>query len=266
VSRPLVAVVGFGELGEALVRTVAAGQDGVPVAPGRDAPADVAWRERVATAGGRPAGWREAIGGADLVLVCVPGTACVEVAERAAPLLRQGTVWADLSTAAPEAKEAAARAVAPARYADVAVLGTAVASGGQVPLLASGEGANELAGAATALGLVVEAFSGPPGAAARVKLLRSVYMKGRDALVAEMMAAARAHGLDGVVAGSIRGPGEEVAFPELSARILSSLERHAARRADELAAAADLLRATGVEPVATEGAERRLRRAADGQR
>ena len=43
-----------------------------------------------------------------------------------------------------------------------------------------------LRGRAPVLGLSVSTTDGPPGTAARVKLLRSVYLKGRDALIAEM--------------------------------------------------------------------------------
>jgi len=245
------AVIGFGELGEALARA---------------APGCAVWSrareglaDRVAAAGGRlAADAAEAARGAQLVLVCVPGTAVPEVAAAAAGALGGEAVWADLASAAPEAKAAAAAALGPA-YVDAAVLGAVAAAGPRLPVLAAGPRAESLARLGAPLGLDVTVLEGPPGAAARVKLLRSVYLKGRDALVAEMLAAARAHGVAEAVAASIAGPGEEVPFRQLAARIEGSLARHAARRADELAAAAEVVRSAAVEPAATEGAVRRLR-------
>jgi len=267
-DSPAVAVLGFGELGQALVRTVRASGDVVPRVWARPQPAPEAdaWQQEVRDVGGVPVpALDEALAGAALVLCCVPATGSMSTARQVAGHLAPGAVYADLGTAAPEIKQHCARVVEAtgAWYADVAVLGAAVSLGGAMPMLASGDGAPAFAATGPTLGLAVTAMDGPPGAAARVKLLRSVYLKGRDALVAEMAQGARHYGLEDVVVASIRGPGEEVAFPQLAGRILTSLDRHAARRADELAASAQLLRAGGVEPAATEGAERRLRLVAD---
>ena len=84
-------------------------------------------------------------------------------------------------------------------------------------------------------------LDGPPGRASLVKLLRSVYMKGRDALILEMLVAARRHGVEDAVLQSIGGPGEQVPFPDLASRVVRSLALYADRRSAELAAAAELL-------------------------
>lgn len=263
-------MLGSGELGLGLVRHV--GQHGLVLrvwSRPRGTPHDIeAWECAVRGAGGAPQpDLAQALAGAGLVLSCVPAHAAVEIARAARPQLRPGVIYAELSSSSPEVKLECAAIVASAgaRYADGAVLGAVVASGGAVPILASGSGASAFAATAAAMGLDITVLDGPPGAAARVKLLRSVYMKGRDALVAEMMEAAERHGLAQQVARTIIGPGEEVPFPQLAERVLASVSRHAARRADELGAAAELLRASGVEPAATEGAQRRLRLVAEAQ-
>jgi 3-hydroxyisobutyrate dehydrogenase-like beta-hydroxyacid dehydrogenase len=132
-----------------------------------------------------------------------------------------------------------------------------------VPILAAGSGAPEFAAVVEPFGMRVTAVDAPAGAATTVKLLRSVYMKGRDALVAEMMLAARRRGVDRLVAESIKGPGEEVPFPDLADRILASLAIHAGRRADELEASGELVEAADVDPAATSGAVCRLRALAE---
>ena len=261
-DRPArVTVLGAGELGQALLRTLQEVGCPAPRVAGRQSAGDT-WRDRVVAAGGQPcATLAEAVDGAELVLVCVPVRASSSVAASAASSLAPGVVWADLASSSPECKQACAQLVAApgGRYVDGAVLGAVAVAGGRVPVLACGDGADLLAAWAPRLGLTVSTLDGPAGTAARVKLLRSVYLKGRDALIAEMTAAAEVFGLERVVAESISGPGEEVAFPALSARVLTSLAKHAERRADELSASTSLLRSAGVAPLAAEGAERRLR-------
>ena len=223
-------------------------------------------RERIESAGASQAGSLEdAVRGAACVLSVVPAGASAEVAERCLPLLDRGACFADLTAAAPEAKERAALAAAEAgvRYVDGAVLGTVAMSGHEVPIAAAGPGAAGFRDLVAPAGLRVEVVGDEPGQAARLKLIRSVYMKGRDALVLETMVAARRYGLEHAVAESIAGPGERVPFTDLAERVLKALAIHAGRRADELAASGELLREAGVDPVMAEAGAERLRRLAE---
>jgi 3-hydroxyisobutyrate dehydrogenase-like beta-hydroxyacid dehydrogenase len=206
----------------------------------------------------------EALEGADVVIAAVPASSAADVVTTCALHLAAGQIYADPSSALPSAKRAAAVIVegAGAQYVDVAVLGTVVMSGAHVPMLAAGGGAAEWQRQAAAVGLNVTGIAGRAGDAALVKLLRSVYMKGRDALVFEMVLAARRHGVQDAVLSSIGGAGEQVPFPSLAERVVCSLAVYAGRRADELADAASLVREVGVEPLMARAGEDRLRRLA----
>ena len=63
------------------------------------------------------------------------------------------------------------------------MLGTVATSGFEVPILVSGPGAHGWRTLVDPEGLVVEAIDAPAGHATLLKLLRSVYMKGREALI-----------------------------------------------------------------------------------
>jgi 3-hydroxyisobutyrate dehydrogenase-like beta-hydroxyacid dehydrogenase len=200
--------------------------------------------------------------GAAVVIAGVPASAAVAVAERCATHLTSGTLYVDPSAGTPEAKQAAAEWVEPtgALYADVAVLGTVSLSGLSVPLIASGPGAAAFVDAGRELGMDVRLIGPTSGDAARIKLIRSVYMKGRDALLVEMLMAASRCGLEDQVIDSIAAaPGEQVSFRELVDRVLPALTRHAGRRADELASAAAELNRLGVKSTVADAAEQRLR-------
>lgn len=263
-----VAFLGFGELGSALAGRLARGGHSVrgwSRAP-RDAARVEALRARMSAAGVRPvASVREALPGAAAVFVAVPAGASEEVVAEAGPYLDGDALYADLSAAPPLTKRAGAARLAErgVRYIDVAVLGTVAVSGWATPMLASGEGAVAFGDLAVAWGLDVRAIDSPAGDAALVKLLRSVYMKGRDALVAEMLLGARRHGLEDLVVESIGGPGEQVPFRSLVDRVMTGLAVHAARRAEELASSGEALREAGVEPIVTEAGAARLRRLAE---
>jgi 3-hydroxyisobutyrate dehydrogenase-like beta-hydroxyacid dehydrogenase len=189
---------------------------------------------------------RTAVDGADLVLSVNAAGAALDAAAEALPGLAAGTVYADLNTAAPALKRELATLVerGGARFADVALLGPVPTRGLGTPALASGSGARAFADAVDALGMPVTVVSDRAGDAAAMKLVRSVFMKGLAASAVESMRAAEA-------AGCADWLGDEIAAVigrPLLDRLLTGSEQHAARRVEEMEAAAELLRELGVEP------------------
>jgi 3-hydroxyisobutyrate dehydrogenase-like beta-hydroxyacid dehydrogenase len=261
----VLAFIGFGELGTSLAEGL--GRSGSNVlrayTPERSQPAAAAALEaRLLRSGAqRSSSLKEALTDATAVLSVVPAGASRDVAERSAPLLARGAYYVDLTAARVADKEAAAEVIEQVGglYVDAAVLGTVATSGFAVPIVASGPGAHGWRALVDRHGLVVEALDAPAGHATLVKLLRSVYMKGRDALILEMMTAARRYGLEELVARSIQGPGETVPFPALAERVLCALAVHADRRANELLASSEVVRAAGVDPVITRAGSQVLR-------
>jgi 3-hydroxyisobutyrate dehydrogenase-like beta-hydroxyacid dehydrogenase len=274
------AFIGFGELGSSLAEGLTrSGANLVRAyAPERShvtAAAALEGRLRRARAQRSPS-LQEAVAGATAVLSVVPAGASRGVAERCAPLLARSVYYVDLSAAPVGDKEAAASLVAEvgALYVDAAVLGTVATSGFKVPILASGPGAHGWQTLVEPEGLVVEVIDAPAGHATLLKLLRSVYMKGRDALIVEMMLAARRYGLEERVVETIQGPGETVSFAALTERVLCALAIHADRRADELRASSEVVRAAAIDPVMSRAgsevlrglAQLNLRETFDGER
>ena len=234
---PTVAVLGLGEAGSRLAADLV--EAGAEVRGYDPAGADV---DGVARASETEA----AVVGADVVLSLTSAAAALGAAAAALPALAQGSIYADLNTAAPEVKREIAALVegAGARFADVALTGVVPATGLRTRALASGAGARAFADAFGPLGMQVEVVSEAPGDAATLKLLRSVFMKGVAAAAIETLEAAEAAGqrerLEEQLADVLGEP--------LLLRLLDGSRRHAARRADEMEAARDLLLALGIEP------------------
>jgi len=248
---PTIAVIGLGEAGGALacgLRDAGAAVRGFdPAAPAPDG------IERAASEA-------DAARGADAVLSVNAAAVAERVAEAAAGALDGDAVFADLNTAAPGVKRAVAAIVARhgAAFADVALMAPVAGRGLRTPALASGPGAERLAALLGGLGMPVTAIGPEPGAAAARKLVRSVFMKGLAAAIGEALAAAeRIGGRDDVYADIERTLVE--ADAALLRRLVDGSPRHAARRADEMAAAAAMLEELGVEPRVAAAAEAWLR-------
>ena len=261
--------IGFGALAQAFAAGLRqAGIEGVAAfTRPRDDPAAAAALAARLRAAGVHRCWslQELVHDADVIIGAVPAGAAVEIVERSVPHLIPGRLYVDPTPLAPSHKRALADriGVAGAEYADVAVLGTVAIESYAVPMIAAGPGALRWAATATPLGFKVSVLEGAAGQASLVKLLRSVYMKGRDALILEMLLAARRHGVEDAVLTSIGGPAEQVPFPDLVERVLRSLAIYAERRSAELEAAAELVDDVGLEPLVTLAGAARLRWLAD---
>lgn len=246
-----VAVLGLGEAGWAIASDLAAQQ------------LEVAAHDAAAVAG--PPGvsvvgsLAEAVAGAGVVLVLVPGAASMEVAASVRPHLDAGALYGDCATAAPDIKRAAAEALGGrARFADIALMGAVPGRGINVPALASGPGATELAARLHRWGMPIHAISEQTGDASTRKLLRSVVLKGLAAALDEALAAARSAGSEAWLIDEI-GAELEGADAALVERLITGTRRHAGRRVDEMEAAAALLTEHDVDPVVTGATVHRLR-------
>ncbi len=138
---------------------------------------------------------------------------------------------------APETKRAAAAAIeaAGARYLDVAVLSPVRPLLHRAPLLVSGPAAEAGAAALRAIGFAsVEVATGPVGAASAIKMIRSVMIKGIEALSAECMLAAHAAGVADAVIASLDASWPGADWRRRADYNLDRMLVHGLRRAAEM--------------------------------
>jgi 3-hydroxyisobutyrate dehydrogenase-like beta-hydroxyacid dehydrogenase len=243
------AVLGLGEAGGRLAADLVA------------AGAHVRGWDPVARPGGVPLATDgpAAVSGADVVLSVNAAAVALDVADGVADALDDGALYADLNTSSPGLKRDLADAV-PCLFADVALVGTVPATGLRTPALASGAGAERFATLLAPLGMPVDVVGPEPGAAAGLKLLRSVFMKGIAAAAGESLAAAEAAGAEERVRADIAA----VLGEPLLERLLTGSKTHAGRRVDEMTAAAAYLEELGVEPRVASAAAGWLAQLRDG--
>jgi 3-hydroxyisobutyrate dehydrogenase-like beta-hydroxyacid dehydrogenase len=254
-----VALVGFGEAGSTFARAGAWGKAarGYDIDPARE----LAMVEHGVKAEASAA---DALTDAELVLSLVTADAALDVARDYAPLLPEGALWCDMNSVAPGTKREAAAAIEAAggRYVDVAVMAP-VDKGMAVPLLVSGPHALAAQPLLEALGFTnVRVVGDEIGRASAIKMIRSVMVKGLEALTWECAAAARAAGVFDEVMASLDASEKAIGWAERMAYNRERMETHGLRRAAEMEESAKTLQGLGVEPVMTRGTVALQRQAA----
>lgn len=250
-------LIGFGEAGATFAQVAGweSAARAFDIAPARRAVMEAAGVVACASAS-------EALDRARIVLSLVTADAALDAARADASLLTPGALWCDMNSVAPQTKRAAAEAVEAAggRYADVAVLAPVSPAHMKVPLLVSGPHAGEAADALLAVGFVnVRVVGAEVGRASAIKMIRSVMVKGIEALTAEMMLAAEAAGVTDEVLASLDASEKITGWQTRAAYNLERMATHGLRRAAEMEESASTLAALGVEPVMTAGTVRRQR-------
>ncbi|MCC4909556.1 DUF1932 domain-containing protein [Microbacterium sp. cx-59] len=241
-----IAVIGLGEAGRRYatgLRAAGAVVRGYDTSP-----------SRVTEGIDRAADLAGALRDADLAISLVGAHAAMSVAAAALPLLGPGVVFADFNTASPETKAAVAAVGVDVgvAVADVAVLAPVTRAGSRTPLLASGPGAAEVGRLLRPFGVPVDTVAGPAGTAARLKLVRSVFMKGLATLLIETLTTADAAGAEPWMRDQLTaelGPDA----PALVERLLTGTYAHTARREQEVRDALDLLDSLGTPADMTRG-------------
>lgn len=252
-QRPTIALLGYGEAGSSFgADLVKAGVDVRVYDPAVTPPGEVF----------AAADEAEASRGADLVLSVNSASVAVEAMRAGLPGLGPKAVWADMNTGSPGLKRelAALADEHGARFADVAIMAPVPGKGLRVPMLVSGEAAGPVAELLAPFGTPIEVQPGGAGAAAARKLLRSVFFKGLAAAVVEALEAARAAGCEEWLRENIAAELTEADASTVE-RLVAGSHQHAKRRAEEMEAAAKMLKELGVEPsiaVATRDLLRRL--------
>lgn len=164
------------------------------------------------------------------------------------PHLRQGQVLIDINSVSPGRKRETAAAVeaAGARYLDMAVMAPVHPKKHATPVLLAGECATEMLPELLALGFSARVIGSEPGAATAIKMVRSLFVKGLEAITVETLLAAEASGCLEEIQASL-----STSFPGLDWSRFADYQferttRHGKRRAAEMEESAATLDALGL--------------------
>jgi 3-hydroxyisobutyrate dehydrogenase-like beta-hydroxyacid dehydrogenase len=263
-NKPRLCFIGFGEAGQAVASGLR--QAGVDQIAAWDIlfPKDegAALRQAGAKIGARLAtSAADAVVNADIIISAVTAGSSLDAATSVAPHISGNPYFLDVNSVSPGRKNEAARILGgAARYVDVAILAPIYPKKHQTPLLLAGPHAQ------AALPLLIDELdmrgaiaSDEIGAAAALKMIRGVMIKGIEALTAECFLAAHRAGIAPEVAVSLKNNYPTIDWDKVIAYNLERMASHGIRRAEEMEQVAATLRELGVAPLMTEAIVRRQR-------
>lgn len=204
----------------------------------------------------------EAIGRASAILSLVTADQALAAARSGASSIAAGAFWFDMNSVAPDTKRDAATLTEASggRYVDVAVMAPVHPARRAVPLLLSGPHAGVGAKMLTTFGFTnVTVLAGPVGAASSIKMIRSVMVKGFEALTAECFLAAEKAGVAGEVVASLNASWPGVDWADKADYNLDRMMVHGLRRAAEMEEVVKTLDALGTGSAMTRGTVERQR-------
>lgn len=196
---------------------------------------------------------------ADLILGVTPGSASLDSAASLAGVLTPAHWFVDVASATPGIKRGVAARVQPTGVivGDASIVGTP-ADGHGLPILASGPAAERMRDALVPWGMRIEVVGPDIGTASGIKILRSVVMKGIEALLVECLLASRQLGIEQPILRSLDRTFAKP-FSELANGLLTTGAIHAERRSEEVAMSADALAEAGLDNTVAAAAAARLR-------
>ena len=197
-----------------------------------------------------------ALRGAPLVFSVVTADQAEAAALAALPGLTAGALFFDCNSCAPQTKARIASQVEAAggRYVDAAVMAPVHPRLHRTPLLLSGPHAEAAAAALLPLDMAAKVHAGPVGSSSAVKMIRSVMIKGLEALACECALAGRAAGVDDVVFATLDDTFPGFDWKKRAAYMMERVMSHGVRRAAEMREVALTVDGLGLDAAMSRGA------------
>jgi 3-hydroxyisobutyrate dehydrogenase-like beta-hydroxyacid dehydrogenase len=262
-TSPTIAFIGFGEAGQAIAGGLA--ETGVSGMSAWDILFPQSAGDRLRQAG-ETIGIRcardaaDAVRGVDIVISAVTAASSVDAAEAVKPHLTGQPFFLDINSVSPGRKQETAKLLGnTARYVDVAVLAPIYPARHQTPMLLAGPYVEAVAPILSALSMRTSSAGDETGAAAAIKMVRSVMIKGIEALTLECFLAAARAGVVDEVATSMKNNYPGLDWAKIVPYNLERMANHGERRAAEMEEVVDTLRELGVEPLMASATVKRQR-------
>lgn len=246
-----IAFLGFGEAAQAFCWTLGKADPALKFSAydiKLDGPEASAMSGAMGRAGVTVATTADGLAGADWIFSAVTADQSLEAVRPLAPALEAGTLVIDINSVSPGRKRETAELIrAPdAAYLDMAVMSPVHPKGHASPVLLAGQGIDGLRAALDRLGFAYDIAGDEPGAATAIKMVRSLFVKGLEAITVETLLAAEASGCREAILQSLAASYPGLEWPTIAGYQFERTLRHGARRAAEMEESAATLEALGL--------------------
>ena len=192
----------------------------------------------------------------DVVVSAVFGSGALDIFEKSIQFLEPQTVYVDMTTALPEMMVRANEIALQKRieFVDVAITGAVNLGMRRTPLLIAGKKAQMVHDLYLPFGGCLTVVGDEPGNAAKLKLLRSIFTKGMEALSVECLGTAAQMGLTEELFDVLKDIDATPLRKLMESMVYTHVE-HSGRRAHEVHEASDQMRSVKLEPVVLKGVQ-----------
>lgn len=197
---------------------------------------------------------RELIETCDIILSTVVSHMAIGAAQEAATFLSSGKIYADMNSTSPSVKKTIGQIIdeTTADFVEGAILSAVGESGPKASILVSGKKAEEFSRWMNRFGLVNLKYLSPRiGDSSMIKMIRSIFSKGVECLLLEMLIAARSAGVEDLVWKEIVGSMTGSSFRNAAENWIKTHPLAYERRYHEMIQVIETMKEINVEPIMT---------------
>lgn len=196
----------------------------------------------------------------DIILSTVTASTAKKVAEGISCFINEHHIFVDMNSISPKTKKEIAQIIEEekAKFVDISMTGSIASDGYKIPMLASGNGATKFIDELQPYGLNIIYVGKEPGNSSLIKILRSIYMKGRQALLLEMMVIAYKCNILPILLDSIDKAVSKKSFIDYVKMILPTIAIHSKRRVEEMDEVISTLKEFNACPIMSKATKEKL--------
>jgi len=187
----------------------------------------------------------------NMVISATSASEAVNVANAAAPFLRKDHIFVDVNAACPDTIIEVSDILKKSDciFVDVAMMADVKSNRHKVPMFVSGPGAERFEKLMSPFGMNIRIVGEAPGQASAVKMVRSVFSKGVEALLMETFTAAKKYWIVDLMMENLAQSMDSTSFEKRANVLLGKTAIHSARRIHEMEDVIKTLNSLGVDPI-----------------
>ena len=187
----------------------------------------------------------------NMVISATSASEAVNVANAAAPFLSKSDIFVDVNAACPDTMKEVFDILRKTDciFVDVAMMADVKSNRHKVPMFVSGPGAERFEKLMSPFNMNIKIVGEAPGQASAIKMVRSVYTKGIEALLIEAFTAAQEYKIVDLTMENLAESMDGTAFEKRANVLLGKTAIHSARRIHEMEDVIKTLKSLGVDPI-----------------
>jgi len=188
-----------------------------------------------------------------IIISTVTTQVAVKVANQCLPLLKKGQVYIDFNSTSPAIKKEIWQLIesGEAAFVEGVILNAVHLHDTTIHVLTAGKDGAEITAFLQSVGITARFYAAEIGKASLFKMTRSIFSKGLEALLLEMMVTARKAGIEKEIWTEITNFMDSKPFREIAGSWIKSHPQSCERRFHEMHQVLETMTETGVPPIMT---------------